>query len=137
MTLSKKDARMMSEIIREVLSNPDVMESIIKGTGQKPPYWDMLPERTGLTAIVIAQMLKAMGGDTAAFSALSKYGFGEKIQIDTSDFYNAKSIDIHVVDTPKFLEDEIESIENANDPNNILEGEVENDEETESRTDTD
>lgn len=93
----------MSEAIREVLADPEVMKAIMKNTDKKPPYWDMMPTKNGITAIVIAQMLKAMGGDTAAFTALSKFGFGEKVQMEVSDFYRTGAIEISIVQ-PKTIE---------------------------------
>lgn len=93
----QKTAAMMSETIREVLSDADMMKAIMDNSSKKPVYWDMLPKKDGITAIVVAQMLKAMAGDTSAFTALSRFGFGEKVQMEVSDFYRANKIDIEVV----------------------------------------
>lgn len=113
----KKTAAMLSEAIRDILGDDKIMEAIIANSKNKPSYWDMLPEKNGVTAIVIAQMLKAMGGDTAAFTALSRFGFGEKVQMDVSDFYRADRIQINVVN-PEALNSGEE---------NIIEGEVSGD----------
>lgn len=93
----KKTAAMLSETIREVLADKDMMKAIMDNSTKKPVYWDMLPQQDGITAIVVAQMLKAMAGDTSAFTALSRFGFGEKVQMEVSDFYRANKIDINVV----------------------------------------
>lgn len=103
----KKTAAMMSETIREVLSDEDMMKAIMKNSTKKPVYWDMLPKKDGITAMVVAQMLKAMGGDTSAFTALSRFGFGEKVQMEVSDFYRANKIDIEIVNPQPLEEGEI------------------------------
>lgn len=100
----KKTAAMMSETIREVLADEDMMKAIMDNSAKKPIYWDMLPKKDGITAIVVAQMLKAMSGDTSAFTALSRFGFGEKVQMEVSDFYRANKIDIEVVN-PEALDE--------------------------------
>ena len=100
----KKTAAMMSEAIREILSDEEMMKNIMDSSTKKPIYWDMLPKKNGVTAIVVAQMLKAMAGDTSAFTALSRFGFGEKVQMEVSDFYRANKIDIEVVN-PKQIQD--------------------------------
>lgn len=101
----KKTAAMMSEAIREILSDQDMMNAIMENSSKKPVYWDMLPKKDGITAIVVAQMLKAMAGDTSAFTALSRFGFGEKVQMEVSDFYRTNRIDINVIN-PEPLEGE-------------------------------
>ena len=102
----KKTAAMMSEAIRDILSDPELMQAIMDNSTKKPVYWDMLPKKDGITAIVVAQMLKAMAGDTSAFTALSKFGFGEKVQMEVSDFYRANKIDIQVVNPEGLQEGE-------------------------------
>lgn len=97
----------MSETIREVLSDNDLLTAIMNNSEKKPVYWDFLPTKNGVTAIVVAQMLKAMAGDTNAFTALSRYGFGEKVQMEVSDFYRANKIDIEVVKAPSLEEGEV------------------------------
>ena len=113
----KKTAAMLSEAIRDILGDDKIMEAIIANSEKKPSYWDMLPEKNGITAIVIAQMLKAMAGDTQAFTALSRFGFGEKVQMDVSDFYRTDRIQINVVN-PEALDDGLD---------NVIEGEVSGD----------
>ena len=103
----QKTAAMMSETIREVLSDEDMMKAIMKNSTKKPVYWDMLPKKDGITAIVVAQMLKAMSGDTSAFTALSRFGFGEKVQMEVSDFYRANKIDIEIVNPQPIEEGEV------------------------------
>ena len=100
----KKTAAMMSETIRTVLADKEMMKAIMDNSSKKPVYWDMLPEQDGITAIVVAQMLKAMAGDTSAFTALSRFGFGEKVQMEVSDFYRANKIDIEVIN-PEAIEE--------------------------------
>lgn len=103
----KKTAAMMSETVRDVLADDDLFNAIMENSDRKPVYLDMMPRKNGITAIVIAQMLKAMGGDTQAFTALSRYGFGEKVQMDVSDFYKTDQINIHVIDPEPLDEGEI------------------------------
>ena len=130
----KQTAAMMSEAIRAVLADSDIMDAIIQNTEKKPPYWDMLPEKNGLAAIVIAQMLKAMSGDTQAFTALSRYGFGEKVQMDVSDFYRTDRININVIepkpldtidgDSNNLIEEVIDNADNSNGTTEITEGDA-------------
>lgn len=100
----EKTAAMMSETIRNVLADKDLMKALMDNAEEKPIYWEALSKKDGITAIVTAQMLKAMAGDTQAFAALSKYGFGEKVQMEVSDFYRANRIDIQVVN-PEAIEE--------------------------------
>ena len=95
----------MSETIREVLTNEELFNEIVNTSEEIPKYFDMLPKRNGITAMTTALMLKAMGGDVGAFTALSKFGFGEKVQMEVSDFYRTGKIDIQVVD-PVELDEE-------------------------------
>lgn len=95
----------MSETIREVLTNKELFQTIVSESDEVPAYFDRLPKQDGITAMTTALMIKAMGGDVAAFTALSKFGFGEKVQMEVSDFYRAGKIDIEVVPPPQ-LDDE-------------------------------
>ena len=95
----------MSETIREVLTNKELFQAIVSQSDEVPAYFDRLPKQDGITAMTTALMIKAMGGDVAAFTALSKFGFGEKVQMEVSDFYRASKIDIEVVPPPQ-LDDE-------------------------------
>lgn len=101
----KKTAALMSETIREVLTNKELFQTIVSQSDEVPAYFDRLPKQDGITAMTTALMIKAMGGDVAAFTALSKFGFGEKVQMEVSDFYRASKIDIEVVPPPQ-LDDE-------------------------------
>lgn len=124
----KKTAALMSETIREVLTNKELFKTIVEESDEVPKYFSMLPKQDGITAMTTALMLKAMGGDVAAFTALSRFGFGEKVQMDVSDFYRAGKIDIEVVPPPQ-LDDE-ESPANVGEEvhkaltKNIVEGEI-------------
>lgn len=95
----------MSETIREVLTNKELFQTIVSQSDEVPAYFERLPKQDGITAMTTALMIKAMGGDVAAFTALSKFGFGEKVQMEVSDFYRASKIDIEVVPPPQ-LDDE-------------------------------
>lgn len=97
----------MSETIREVLTNEELFQTILDESEKVPDYFARLPKKDGITAMTTALMLKAMGGDVAAFSALSKYGFGEKVQMEVSDFYRTGKIDIQVVQPQDFDAEEI------------------------------
>ena len=99
-----KTAALMAETIREVLQDDILLDSLMEdiasqpnGDKKLPPYWRSLSQKDGITAIVVAQMLKAMAGDTQAFSALARYGFGEKVQIEPSGFDNTNGFQIEVI----------------------------------------
>lgn len=105
----KKTAAMMSETIREVLADEDALKAIMENSTKKPVYWDALPKKNGITAMVMAQMIKAMAGDTSAFTALSRFGFGEKVQMEVSDFYRTNKIDIQVVNPTPIEGEEVDT----------------------------
>ena len=118
----------MSETIREVLTNKELFQTIVLESDEVPAYFDRLPKQDGITAMTTALMIKAMGGDVAAFTALSKFGFGEKVQMEVSDFYRASKIDIEVVPPPQLDDEESpanigEEVHKALTQNNIEEGE--------------
>lgn len=118
----------MSETIREVLTNEELFKTIVQESDEVPKYFDMLPKQDGITAMTTALMLKAMGGDVSAFTALSKYGFGEKVQMEVSDFYRTGKIDIKVVPPQNFDETETLPAEVGEEVHkaitNTIEGEV-------------
>jgi len=100
----EKTAALMAETIREVLQDDVLLDTLMEdiasqpdGEKKLPPYWHSLSQKDGITAMVVAQMLKAMAGDTQAFSALARYGFGEKVQIDPSGFDNVSGFQIEVI----------------------------------------
>ncbi len=71
----------ISTIIKQLLADEELMDAMAKN---KPGYWDKLPNKNGANALVAAMMIKAMQGDSKAATWISKYGFGDKIDI-TSD----------------------------------------------------
>lgn len=108
-----KTTALMAETIRTILQDDTLLESLMEEIasqpdGQKrlPPYWNSLSKKDGITAIVVAQMLKAMGGDTSAFTALAKYGFGEKVQLETSAFDAINGFQIEVINPEAIPEGE-------------------------------
>lgn len=103
----KKTAALMSETIREVLTNKELFQTIVSESQDVPNYFSMLPTQDGITAMTTALMIKGMSGDVAAFTALSKFGFGEKVQMEVSDFYRTGKIDIQVVQPQDFDEETI------------------------------
>ena len=113
----KKNAALMSETVRNVLTDEklmnSLMDSLVASGKQVPVYWNSLSTKDGVTAMVVAQMLKAMAGDTNAFSALSKYGFGEKVQMEVSDYYRDTKLEIEVVNPDPIIigDEEREAIE--------------------------
>lgn len=117
----KKTAAMMSETIRELLSDEDLMKNVMSQTDKKPIYWNALTKKDGISAIVMAQLIKAMGGDTTAFAALARYGFGEKVQMSVSDFYRDNKIEIEIAN-PEAIGDLV--AEDANRLINAPEGET-------------
>ena len=117
----KKTAAMMSETIRELLSDEDLMNNVMSQTDKKPIYWNALTKKDGISAIVMAQLIKAMGGDTTAFTALARYGFGEKVQMSVSDFYRDNKIEIEIAN-PEAIGDLV--AEDANRLINAPEGET-------------
>ena len=118
---NKKTAALMAETIREVLQDDLLLDDLIEaiksqpdGEKKLPTYLSSLPTKDGITAIVVAQMLKAMAGDTQAFAALARYGFGEKVQIEPSGFDNMSGFQIEVLNPEAIPEAPVAEIgENA------------------------
>lgn len=110
----KQTAAMMSETIRELLSDENLMKNVMSQTDKKPIYWNALTKKDGISAIIMAQLIKAMGGDTTAFTALARYGFGEKVQMSVSDFYRDNKIEIEIAN-PEAIGDLV-----AEDANKLL-----------------
>lgn len=92
----KTNTAAMSEAIRELLTDERLLKNVMKSMGNLPPYWQALTKKDGLSAMVMAQLLKALGGDTQAFATLARYGFGEKVQMSISDFYRDNKIEIEI-----------------------------------------
>lgn len=102
---SYDDAVAMANAIRSMLHDDKMLEDIVNSLPEKnrPPYFPFLSKKNGMNAIVMAQLLKAMGGDTSAANFLAKYGYGDKLQVDVSNFYQDRKFEIEVV-KPNFVE---------------------------------
>ncbi|MCM1323272.1 MAG: hypothetical protein NC218_03730 [Acetobacter sp.] len=105
---SYDDAVAMANTIRDLLHDDKMLEDIVNSLPEKnrPPYFPFLSKKNGMNAIVMAQLLKAMGGDTSAAGFLAKYGYGDKLQVDVSNFYQDRKFEIEVV-KPNFVEADI------------------------------
>lgn len=106
------DAVAMSQTIRDLLFDEKMLTEIINSLDEKkrPPYWGALSRKDGISAVVMAQLLKAMGGDTHSATFLAKYGWGDKLQVDVSDFYKDTHFVFDVVDAPKELEEVVDDV---------------------------
>jgi len=75
----KKGVRNWSTIIKKLLDDEQLLDKVVT---KKPSYWEELPEKNAATAIGMAMIIKALGGDQKAADWLRKTGFGEKFMHD-------------------------------------------------------
>lgn len=75
---AKKGSKHLSTWIQELLHDEQFQATILKGL--KIVEFKGAP----IKAIVEAQMIKALNGDSKAFDALGKYGYGTKQEIEHS-----------------------------------------------------
>lgn len=76
-----KGIRNMATLVQQILADEALMEKLSKN---KPSYWDSLPGKNAANAIIVAQAIKALEGDTKAAAWVIKTGYGDKVDI-TSD----------------------------------------------------
>lgn len=101
-----KGVRNLSTLIQQLLADEELMDKIAKS---KPGYWDQLPAKNAANAIVAAMMIKALSGEIAAANWLSKYGFGDKVDI-TSDGERLEMTPVIVSDiVPREINDDAET----------------------------
>lgn len=103
----KRAKQQFSDIVREVASNPELYEKAVK----KKPEWVESISELGITdpmaIMAAAQIIRAMTGDTRAFDAVRKAGWGEDINISGDmNIFNGGKVEIEVVN-PKHKIDDI------------------------------
>lgn len=94
----KRAKQQFSDIVREVAANPELYEKAVK----KKPEWVETISEMGITdpmAVMVAvQILKAISGDTRAFDAVRKAGWGEDINISGDmNIFNGGKVEIEIV----------------------------------------
>ena len=94
----KRAKQQFSDIVREVASNPELYDKAVK---KKPEWADAISE-TGITdpmaIMAAAQIIRAMTGDTRAFDAVRKAGWGEDINISGDmNIFNGGKVEIEIV----------------------------------------
>ena len=101
----KRAKQQFSDIVREVAANPELYEKAVK---KKPEWADAISEMgtTDPMAVMVAvQVLKAVSGDTRAFDAVRKAGWGEDINISGDmNIFNGGKVEIEIV-KPKHKEE--------------------------------
>ena len=103
----KKPAH-LDKIVREILNDETLINQMFK---VQPEYWSRLPKKTGSYIIAAVMMSKAMGGDVKAADWIRKTGFGDKVSLESSDSFFAKTdFKIQVV-ASKQLGDGIKQVE--------------------------
>lgn len=103
----KKPAH-LDKIVREILNDETLINQMFK---VQPEYWSRLPKKTGSYIIAAVMMSKAMGGDVKAADWVRKTGFGDKVSLESSDSFFAKTdFKIQVV-ASKQLGDGIKQVE--------------------------
>lgn len=90
-----KGVKNFSTIIQKLLADEKLMDKI---SSKKPSYWDTLPTKNGANALVTAMLIKALQGDVPAANWLIKYGYGDKLIVNSEDglFQNTK-IEVEIV----------------------------------------
>ena len=94
----KRAKQQFSDIVREVASNPELYDKAVK---KKPEWADAISEM-GITdpmaIMAAAQIIRAMTGDTRAFDAVRKAGWGEDINISGDmNIFNGGKVEIEIV----------------------------------------
>lgn len=94
----KRAKQQFSDIVREVAANPELYEKAVK----KKPEWVETISEMGITdpmAVMVAvQILKAISGDTRAFDAVRKAGWGEDINISGDmNIFNGGKVEIEII----------------------------------------
>ncbi len=84
----KQKPRHLDKIVREVLDDEELIDQIFKN---QPDYWAKLPRKTGGYIIAAVMMSKAMSGDVKAADWVRKTGFGDKVSLESSDGFFAKT----------------------------------------------
>lgn len=73
----------MSTLIKEMLDDPKLAEMVV--FKQRPYWWDGLSEKRFAEAVIMAQIIKALNGDTKAFTALRVAAFGDRLAVQGGD----------------------------------------------------
>lgn len=114
----RRKPKNLDKIIREILDDDELIDKVV---ANQPDYWNRLPVKNGAYIISTVMMVKAMGGDTKAADWIRKSGYGDKVQLESSDgFFQkseftiqvlpAKSLDTGISSTD-VLDNEIKQIE--------------------------
>jgi len=117
-----KRPRNLDRIVREILDDDTLVDKVIQN---QPEYWQRLPAKNGAYIISTVMMVKAMGGDIKAAEWIRKTGFGDKVMLETDNGFFAKS---------EFLIQVVPSkqLENAIDPQEVLESDIKQIEDTDA-----
>lgn len=93
----KRKPKNLDKIIREILDDDELVDKVI---ANQPEYWNRLPAKNGGYIIAVGMMVKAMGGDIKAADWIRKTGFGDKVLLeDTGGFFAKSDFTIQVIPT--------------------------------------
>lgn len=77
-----KGSLSMSTIVKQLMDDEELADKMM---ARKPSYWEDLPDKNFASAIVVAMMAKAMGGDVKAATWLRVTGYGNKVVIEPDE----------------------------------------------------
>lgn len=64
--------------VKKMLADPGLAAAVLKN---RPAWWQALEQKDFASAMTVAMMIKAAGGDPQAFNALIKAGYGDKLDL--------------------------------------------------------
>ena len=108
----KKQLKDISKLVRELLSDPELVDKMIK-KDKRPAWVDYMEDPNGASLIIANMIMRAMRDDAGAVPAaefLRKTGWGDKVNIDVTgevSFFQKPVINFEVVEPEQnLLEDE-------------------------------
>jgi hypothetical protein len=83
----------LTTLVRELVADEQLADKLLP---KKPRWWDVLPDKNGANAMVMAVLVKACEGDISAFSALAKAGWGNSLGLSEPE--EREELPIYVID---------------------------------------
>lgn len=83
----KKGVKNFATLVKEVMGDDELLPKLIDilPPKKKPRWFFEIEDKRVAKAMITAMVLKAVGGDDKAFSALIKSGYGSKVDFTSDD----------------------------------------------------
>ena len=72
-------------IVQDILGDEELFQALLDSADRRPDWVEKLNKKNGATAIVAVMTLRALEGDKQAAEWLRKTGFGDKLDLSSSD----------------------------------------------------